>query len=145
MKTFSEYLTEVQSFNPRWLYVDGYWNFAGSMSELEDLIPELSDDQLIGGLYNHKIHLADIPNPSRKVLEWVIKERPYFLVELHDIHIIPEDLVKKILVSEDFMLNWHERLYNQFVEEYFKNNTILMNKWLRYAQNIRSLPTGKGS
>lgn len=139
MKTFSEYLTETEDFNNRWVYVDGYWNFAGSMEELKKYIPELSDKQLIGGLYNHKIHLNDIPYPSRKVLEWVIKERPYFLEELDDMHIIPEDLVKKVLTSEEFILDWHERLYDQFVQEYFKNNSILMNKWLRYAKNIRDM------
>jgi hypothetical protein len=29
--------------------------------------------------------------------------------------------------------------YDSFVKEHFKNNSILMNKWLRYAQNIRDL------
>jgi hypothetical protein len=140
MKTFSEYLLETQD-DPRWEHRaqmgDNYLYWKGTMSELEDLIPELTDEQLIGGLYNHQIHLVDIPNPSRAVLEWVIKERPYFLVELHDVHIIPKDLVKQILTSEDFMLNWHETLYPRFVQEYFKDNTIMMNKWLRYGKNVR--------
>jgi hypothetical protein len=29
--------------------------------------------------------------------------------------------------------------YDEFVKKQFKDNTILMNKWLRYAQNIREL------
>ena len=35
--------------------------------------------------------------------------------------------------------NPHMMSYDDFVKRYFKNNTVLMNKWLRYAKNVREM------
>jgi hypothetical protein len=45
----------------------------------------------------------------------------------------------KVALVEPKWISSDDETYEEFVEEYFKNNTILMNKWLRYAQNIRDL------
>lgn len=46
--------------------------------------------------------------------------------------------IKKLLIDEDFIK--HEaHQYNAFVKQHFKDNSVLMNKWLRYANNVRNL------
>jgi hypothetical protein len=151
MKTFSEYLSEVSQPNSFWIRggkwemgQDGYWTWDGPMHLLDDQIDDLPDDKIIGALYHHSLSIADIENPSRTVLDWLLHNRVGFLATVRDVRKLPADYVKQVLVSEDFMLNWHTELYDTFVKDYFKNNTVMMNKWLRYAQNIRSLPVGKG-
>jgi hypothetical protein len=49
-----------------------------------------------------------------------------------------DEQLKEALSHELFIKRYHSA-YIKFVKEHFKNNTILMNKWLRYAENIRSL------
>jgi hypothetical protein len=57
----------------------------------------------------------------------------------------PKDWVQQALTDEKW-IKYKRHLtepelndYDTFVKHYFKGNTILMNKWLRYAQNIREL------
>lgn len=45
----------------------------------------------------------------------------------------------KVALVEPKWIKSDDETYEEFVEEYFKTNSILMNKWLRYAQNVRSL------
>lgn len=49
----------------------------------------------------------------------------------------PERL-KQVLSSSNFIINSPEG-YTKFVKHYFKDNTVLMNKWLRYAENVREM------
>jgi hypothetical protein len=49
----------------------------------------------------------------------------------------PERL-KQVLSNSDF-ITLRPEAYTEFVQQYFKDNTILMNKWLRYAENVRDL------
>lgn len=57
----------------------------------------------------------------------------------------PKDWVQKALTDEKWIMykrHFTEPAlndYDTFVKHHFKGNTILMNKWLRYAQNIREL------
>lgn len=61
-----------------------------------------------------------IPNPSNELLKVALTD-PKF-IELSQ-------------ATQDGIV----RPYDSFVKKHFKNNTILMNKWLRYAKNIREL------
>lgn len=51
-----------------------------------------------------------------------------------------KEAVMAALTTDSFVksLSWGDS-YTQFVNEYFKNNSILRNKWLRYRDNIRSM------
>jgi hypothetical protein len=52
----------------------------------------------------------------------------------------PTANVIKTLLSEPMFINATKHdMYDRFVQEYFKTNTILMNKWLRYAENMRTM------
>jgi hypothetical protein len=48
------------------------------------------------------------------------------------------ELPKKLLADEHFIINNVDK-YTQFVKGYFNDNSVMINKWLRYAENIRSL------
>jgi hypothetical protein len=45
---------------------------------------------------------------------------------------------KKLLIDERFIIDYPTK-YETFVKGYFKDNTILINKWLRYAKNVRDM------
>lgn len=57
----------------------------------------------------------------------------------NNIHIDP-DIIKIALLNIEFIIN-KPLNYAHLVKEYFKDNALLMNKWLRYAQHIRDNPT----
>lgn len=46
-------------------------------------------------------------------------------------------IVSKSLTDPEFIQ--FKVTYDDFVKEYFKDNSVLMNKWLRYADNIREM------
>lgn len=48
------------------------------------------------------------------------------------------EMVKIGLTDEEFINDYPEE-YERTVRNIFKNNTILMNKWLRYAENMRNM------
>lgn len=52
---------------------------------------------------------------------------------------ISKDLLNSILTNESLIKYKAHPIYDKFIKDYFKDNTILMNKWLRYAQNMRSM------
>jgi hypothetical protein len=52
---------------------------------------------------------------------------------------VPKDVLNIILTDETIIKFNKFLIYDDFVRHYFKDNTVLMNKWLRYAENIRSM------
>lgn len=55
----------------------------------------------------------------------------------YDYKFNPERL-KQVLSNTDFIILRPED-YTKFVQHYLKDNAILMNKWLRYANNVREM------
>lgn len=55
----------------------------------------------------------------------------------YDYKFTPERL-KQVLSNTDFIILRPED-YTEFVQHYLKDNTVLMNKWLRYANNVREM------
>jgi hypothetical protein len=53
----------------------------------------------------------------------------------------PTANVIKRLLTEPMFINAAPRfhIYDDFVKEHFKDNTVLMNKWLRYGKNMREM------
>jgi hypothetical protein len=54
---------------------------------------------------------------------------------------IPKDLLNSILTN-DTLINTRDKSfssYDNFVKYVFKDNTVLANKWLRYAENMRQV------
>jgi hypothetical protein len=61
---------------------------------------------------------------------------------LHIIYIVIKDLPKAVVttaLTEPNFIHMGTDFYGQFVKDYFKDNTVLMNKWLRYRDNMRDI------
>jgi hypothetical protein len=71
----------------------------------------------------------------------IVRDIQEMLILAYDgeyIMVATEAQIKEILSNDDF-ITFSRGIYNQFVKHQFADNNILMNKWLRYANNIRSL------
>jgi hypothetical protein len=53
--------------------------------------------------------------------------------------VVATDQQLKEVLSHELFIKRYEVSYDKFVKDYFKDNTVMVNKWLRYAENIRSL------
>jgi hypothetical protein len=49
-----------------------------------------------------------------------------------------KSVVNAALTDENFIKN-NSTAYDEYIRNYFKNNGILANKWLRYADNVREM------
>jgi hypothetical protein len=47
------------------------------------------------------------------------------------------EMIKAALTEHNFVTN--EIKYDPYIKKLFKDNSIMMNKWLRYAENVRSM------
>jgi hypothetical protein len=50
---------------------------------------------------------------------------------------LTKEAENSLFSNQDFIET--NELYDEIVHKYFKDNSILMNKWLRYAKNMREL------
>jgi PP-loop superfamily ATP-utilizing enzyme len=95
--------------------------------------------------------LCKIPDLTAKVIETILDDNMAFLPwVIQSGNTLTPEMLRRVLTDEKFIKQQHWRNrsngrstsayeYDDFVKKYFKDNTILMNKWLRYAQNIREL------
>ena len=85
--------------------------------ELMDVVNEtgdfLSNNVKLAAVKHMGMNLALIPNPT------------------------PE-MIKIGLTDEEFIMDYPDE-YERTVKNIFKNNTIMMNKWLRYADNVGNM------
>lgn len=83
--------------------------------------------------------------PSEAVQLAAVKGYGETLIELHNYGIkISKQVLHAGLTEHNFIHvdddnNPHMMSYDDFVKQYFKDNTVLMNKWLRYAKNVREM------
>lgn len=78
--------------------------------------------------------IRKINNPSPKVQLIAVTKNPIAILSITN---PTPEAASVVLTNEDFINN--SRHYEYFVRKYFKDNTVLMNKWLRYAENIKEL------
>jgi hypothetical protein len=74
---------------------------------------------------------VDIPEAD---IESLIRNNPQLIINIKN---PSKTLLNIALIDQKFINNVTK--YNTFVKNCFKNNTVLMNKWLRYAENMREL------
>jgi hypothetical protein len=79
--------------------------------------------------------IRKIDNPSPTVQLFAVNKNPLAIFGITN---PTPEAVNAVLPNEDF-INCPGDFYNKFVKRHFKNNTVLMNKWLRYAENIKEL------
>lgn len=71
-------------------------------------------------------------NPSEEVQLIAVKDSPHVIKHIRN----PSPAVAKLVLTDAFFIKRSTNEYIEFVKKYFKNNTLLMNKWIRYAKNI---------
>lgn len=77
--------------------------------------------------------IAHISNPSETVQLAAINQASNSIESIKN----PTVTVLNTALTNTRWINMMPNQYDNFVKEYFKNNALLMNKWLRYAKNIR--------
>ncbi len=76
--------------------------------------------------------------PSEAVQLAAVEQCPWAIQFLIENKIIPSNAVYlSVLVNDSFIQN--DVAYYNFVNEHFKDKPMLINKWLRYAENIRDM------
>lgn len=56
-----------------------------------------------------------------------------------DYIVVATEAQLKELLSNNTFITFSRGIYNQFVWNHFKGNSIMINKWFRYADNINSI------
>jgi hypothetical protein len=79
-------------------------------------------------------NIKHIPNPSEELKLAAVKKRGILIKSCKN---PSKELLNTALTEPKFIKN--EKHYNKFVKQHFKDNTVLMNKWLRYAKNVREM------
>jgi hypothetical protein len=92
-----------------------YEGIFGTMLEYQDEsdIPFITDPVKVAACKSEGVNILHINNPT-------------------------PDMVKAAL-TEPMFIDQEPELYEQFVKKHFKSNSIMMNKWLRYAENVRNM------
>lgn len=90
-------------------YEDQRFQIFADPSSIEYLTNPSEDLQLTA-IRNHGQYIKYIKNPTRNV-------------------------ITKALTDPNFVQN--VQTYDPYVRKLFKDNTLMMNKWLRYAENVR--------
>lgn len=133
MKTFSQFLLEDDSETfADWKEIHGH-NFPAITVELRK--PK-SDDFIYDAIIDMGIKLLHnistvSPELQKRLVDWNGMCITYFKDPV-------KEVVKTALTKDNFIKYW-PAAYKQFVTEYFKDNSILMNKWLRYADNMNTV------
>jgi hypothetical protein len=100
----------------------------------------LSEPVLIAAVTRASTYIRNIPNPSEAVIEAALLSgfnNATNILNKRNIA-IPNNVLNTVLSNERFITYDPER-YDNSVKNYFKDNTILANKWIRYAENIRGM------
>lgn len=132
MQVFSQYLTEYEKFK------DWSEHYGHKIANLESELQKPKSDDFIydaittcGVIQLQFIHRELSPELQMRLVSWNGKCIEY-------LHNPTNEVVKVALTSEPFIKYWHSA-YENFVKRHFKDNTVLMNKWLRYRDNMREI------
>jgi hypothetical protein len=80
-------------------------------------------------------NIGDITEPSEKVQLAAVNASPLSISFIGN----PTNTVLDIIISDEYMMIEWPNLYEGRVKKRYRDNTVMVNKWLRYAENIRSL------
>jgi hypothetical protein len=122
----------IEVVTPKKRSVD--WNIRSDQDQIA-MINRSGKYAMINGLGMYGVDaIRKIDNPSPKVQIFVVTKNPFAILSIKN---PTSEAVSSVLTNERFINSID--VYNKFVKQFFKNNTVLMNKWLRYAENIREL------
>jgi hypothetical protein len=82
------------------------------------------------------IIIQDIRNPSEAVQLAAVNQTGY-AIEFIKVELITQLVAKTALIDVKYIKH-HRESYNEMVHKLFANNTVLLKKWLRYGEAMRS-------
>lgn len=99
----------------------------------EDILTAISNPDNIIGIFARPNTVIGKDLPVKNPINIMISsgDSPRFIIERLDL------ILLDILYNETFINSVDE--YDLFVKVWFERNSLLMNKWLRYADTIRSM------
>jgi hypothetical protein len=130
----------IEGYNPELWDMDPakfVWMYKGSPDDLTpDIVRTLPWSRVVGILLHGSntsrystvdMQLALLTNPNHQ------GQTGMSIISVTD----PKD--RKRVLTDERLINMQPDKYAEIVKDWFKDNTILMNKWLRYAENIRNM------
>jgi hypothetical protein len=138
MTTFSQYL--IEGYNPElWdrnpaTFV---WLYKGSPDDITpDVVRRLPWSRVVSLILHSSIQfntvdmqLALLTNPNQTGGN----------ISINAITAITDPKERKRILTDEQLMVISPDKYAEIVKEWFKDNTVLINKWLRYADNIRAM------
>jgi hypothetical protein len=79
-------------------------------------------------------NITQVKKPSEELKLLAVSKNGSLIKGFHN---PSKELLNAALTEPKFVKS--EKDYNKFVKQQFKDNTVLMNKWLRYGDNMRSM------
>lgn len=110
---------------------------SNNVNVIKDIEDPCEEAQLHAISHGGGSYIQYIENPTPKVQLAAVEIYPSSIKIIKN---PTKEAVMAALTTDSFVksLSWGDG-YTEFVNEYFKNNSILRNKWLRYRDNIRSM------
>lgn len=140
MKTFKEYLTEsIKQWDSYADWKSDYENGIISLNKntynLKDVINDQSEEFIFDAVrdrgYDNLKYVTKTLSPEFQLTSVQRNGRSIIYIQNPT-----KEALNYALTNPIFIKFWSET-YDKFITELFKDNSLLINKWLRYAKNIR--------
>ena len=126
--------------------LEGYYQHTGEyedddndsdMDEYFNQFHNMTEPEMLAVVKEYPNNIAHMPNATPKVMMLAVKEYGGSILTFYHRPTVPNNVISSALTEPAFI---HQvDTYNDFVKTYFKDNVVLCNKWLRYADNIRGM------
>lgn len=132
-----EQLFELEKLTyKQWCKIPG-----ANCATLLDIINDQDDDFIYSASGSNAYGLSILEKIIRPIsikLQNRLMKRKNGVFVISSIRNFSKDGLTQVLTDEDIINNF-PGTYQSFVKKQFANNIVLMNKWLRYAENIRGM------
>lgn len=95
----------------------------------------LSEQEQIKHVTEEWHNIGDITNPSEVVQIAAVNANSPAIMFITN----PTNTVLDMVIPNEYLIVSWPTSHTDLIKKRYKDNTVLMNKWLRYAENIRSL------
>jgi hypothetical protein len=108
-----------------------------AMDAYFDKFHKMTEPQMIAAVKEDPDNIMHMSNATPKVLMAAVKEYGGALRNFWMDHDVPKEVINTALTEPTFVHN--KRDYDNLVKDMFADNGILMNKWIRYGNNMRNM------
>jgi hypothetical protein len=102
-----------------------------------DSFHKMTEPEMIASVKEDPDNIMHMPNATPKVMIAAVKEYGGALRNFWMDRDIPKEVINTALTEPSFVTNGRD--YDSLVKDMFADNSILMNKWLRYGKNMRNM------